>query len=159
MYKQGTNQHKKVRKGWTMWEKILWTVVIIGSIILLLVTHKKESLDPHVEGYYQTVYASDLEDKVPTTDMIVSYITKVFGKSGKHVAVQAIRCFYSESGLRTEAYNKNTNGSEDRGVAQINSIHGMKPADAHDYKKNIDKAYQIYLRRGWKPWYGKDCNF
>lgn len=96
----------------------------------------------------------------PTKPNIVAYIMEVFGKYGTDVGVQAINCFYSESGLRTEAYNYNTNGTDDRGIAQVNSIHGYDPKDLHDLRKNIDAAEQIYLRAGksFRPWYGVSCN-
>lgn len=96
-----------------------------------------------------------------TTDVIVAEIARVFEPEGKHVVVQAINCFYSESGLRAEAINdKNTNGTTDAGVAQINDVHKMSVKDRLDYKKNIAKAYQIYKGRGsnWSAWYGKLCN-
>lgn len=100
------------------------------------------------------------EQMEATKENIAWYIMKVFGKYGTDVAVHAINCFYSESGLRTDAYNYNTNGTEDRGVAQINSIHGLRPEDAHNYRKNIDTAERVYLRAGksFRPWYGKLCN-
>lgn len=96
----------------------------------------------------------------PTKANIVAYIMEVFGKYGTDTGVQAINCFYSESGLRTEAYNFNNNGSEDRGVAQINSVHGYNPQDLHDFQKNIDAAEKVFLRAGktFNPWYGKLCN-
>lgn len=88
---------------------------------------------------------------------IVAYITKLWEKHGTAEVVRAINCFYSESGLRSEAYGVNRNGSNDAGVAQVNSIHGMSVEDRMDYKKNLDKAYQIYLNRGWDAWYGSRC--
>jgi hypothetical protein len=99
------------------------------------------------------------EEMEATKENIVWYIMKVFGKHGTDVAVKAISCFYSESGLRTEAYNFNSNGTEDRGVAQINSIHGLRPEDAHNYRKNIDMAERVFVRAGnsFRPWYGQLC--
>lgn len=95
---------------------------------------------------------------MPTLVNVVSYITKKFEPEGKAVVVKAIECFYSESGLRTEAYNYNKNGTEDRGIAQINSIWKMTPEEAHNFEKNIDKAYEIYKRsNSFNAWYGKGC--
>lgn len=94
----------------------------------------------------------------PTLENIIAYITKKFEPEGKDAVIWAINCFYSESGLRPEAYHFNTNGTEDRGVAQINSIHGLTPQEAHTFTKNIDKAYEIYKRRGTDAWYGPSCN-
>lgn len=107
-----------------------------------------------------TVGLIDEYDLEASKENIVWYIMKVFGKYGTDVAVKAISCFYSESGLRTEAYNFNSNGTEDRGVAQINSIHGLKPEDAHQYRKNIDMAERVFVRAGnsFRPWYGRLCN-
>lgn len=103
----------------------------------------------------KTVYATDNASEL---EQIVAYITKKFAPEGKHVVVQAINCFYSESGLRSNAVGVNKNGTNDVGVAQINSIHGMSTEDRMDYKKNIDKAYKIYKSRGnWSAWYGKGC--
>lgn len=103
----------------------------------------------------KVVYASE---EVSELEQIVGYITKVFAPEGKHVVIQAINCFYSESGLRNDAIGKNNNGSNDVGVAQINSIHGMSIKDRMNYKKNIDKAYKIYKSRGnWSAWYGRGC--
>ena len=83
---------------------------------------------------------------------------KKFQPHGRAIAVKALACFISESGLRTNAVGVNNNGSNDVGIAQINSIHGMSTEDRMNWKKNIDKAYQIYKRSGWKPWYGANCN-
>lgn len=47
----------------------------------------------------------------------------------------------------------NTNGTTDYGVFQINSVHGVGE-EMFSYKKNIDKAYEIYKDWGnsWQPW-------
>lgn len=93
----------------------------------------------------------------PTKANIISYIARKWEKHGTAETVKAINCFYSESGLNTEAYGYNNNGTSDYGIAQINTIHGMSVTDMKDYRKNIDKAHDIYMRRGWSAWYGKLC--
>lgn len=170
-YKLGSNQYKKVRKTPTF-GPILATAIgmgLLASCILPIGPDKTtQYLQQFTFGRFPEVAiavepsiagtSAQLETE-PTKENIVAYIMKVFGKYGTHVGVKAIECFYSESGLRTEAYNFNRNGTEDRGVAQINSIHGMKPDDAHNFIKNIDMAEKIYLRAGksFRPWYGKLC--
>ncbi len=49
--------------------------------------------------------------------------------------------------------NVNKDGSIDRGIFQINSIHtDISPEDAFDCFKNIDYAYNLWKRQGWYPW-------
>jgi hypothetical protein len=49
--------------------------------------------------------------------------------------------------------NVNKDGSIDRGIFQINSIHtDISPEDAFNCFKNIDYAYNLYKRQGWSPW-------
>ena len=63
-------------------------------------------------------------------------------------ALKIARC---ESGLNPLATNKNKNGTVDRGILQINSIHGLR--NSYDWKTNIDFAIQkLYTLRGWKDW-------
>ena len=88
---------------------------------------------------------------------VVSEIVKVFGKEGKEVALQAINCSYGESKWNSLAVNVNKNWSVDRGIFQVNSVHKMNYRDAHNYKLNIAKAYEIWKIRGWKAWYSPRC--
>jgi len=129
----------------------------IGCIYLVNLT-KPEIIKPIPEVYAVEVTPTPTPE--PTVENIVSYIAKVFRPEGTSVVVKAIDCFYSESGLRTEAYNWNPkSNTEDRGVAQINSVHKLTPEQAHNFIKNIDKAYEIYKSRGnFSAWYGKGCN-
>ena len=66
-------------------------------------------------------------------------------------ALKVARC---ESNLNPNAIHVNTNGTVDRGIFQINSVHkDLKNVDAFDWKKNIDYAVQrIYTFSGWTPW-------
>ena len=136
-------------------------VFLLGLIVLVVILFgtKPTIISPLADAPY--VYASEptpTPTPAPTLENIVAYIAKVFEPEGKQVVVKAIQCFYAESGLRPEAYNYNSNGTEDFGIAQINSIWGMKVDDAHDFRKNIDKAYEIYKRsHSFRPWYAKEC--
>ncbi len=55
--------------------------------------------------------------------------------------------------LNPRATNTNRNGSVDRGIFQINSIHGRGELD-FDYKENITYAYKLYKGSGntFKHW-------
>ena len=59
-----------------------------------------------------------------------------------------------ESGLRPDAINKNTNGTFDIGVGQINDVHSKRisRADRMDFVKNIDFIYTLYQEQGLRPW-------
>lgn len=178
--KIGSNQYKTKYK--TPLTGKIDKVIVIGLVVygFLLIFTKSQAyaknmavdnwLGSHTYLNTQAVYlkgeiaptAGLIDEDVlePTKPNIVSYIMEVFGKYGTDVGVQAILCFYSESGLRTEAYNFNNNGTDDRGIAQVNSIHGYNPKDLYDFRKNIDAAEQIYIRAGktFTPWYGEMCN-
>lgn len=118
-----------------------------------------------VESKYQHLadeVRKEIKERSGYTDKqyeVVEIIKKHFGKD----AEKAIDCFRSESGLRAEAINTaNRNGTVDRGVAQINSVHcGKIQGDCAtallDAETNIKVAKQIFDRSGFNPWYGKSC--
>lgn len=65
----------------------------------------------------------------------------------------------AESGHNCQALNKNTDGSMDVGLFQINSIHiariarhGWGLQDMMDCEKNITIAKEIQMEQGWNPW-------
>ena len=77
---------------------------------------------------------------------------------GVENGAEALECAKAESGLRAGAINYNRNGSIDRGIFQVNSIHCGKIdgncADAlFDVEKNIEMAKSIFDDRGWQAWY------
>jgi len=110
----------------------------------------------HGEKFRQLV--KETENEAPAYGVVVAEIIRVFGQKGKEDALWAINCFYGESRWRYNAVNDtNSNGTWDVGVAQINDVHGMSVPDRMDYKKNIKKAYEIYLRRGKSAWYSPRC--
>lgn len=87
----------------------------------------------------------------------------------KDEARTALAVFQAESGLRPEAvgYNCYYGGKskackpEDRhlawsvdcSVAQVNVKGKVCPAELMNPETNLKKAYEMYSRRGWQPWY------
>jgi len=67
-----------------------------------------------------------------------------------------IKIAQCESGLNPEAYNVNIGGSVDRGLMQINSIHGHNPSELFNPKMNVYHAYQIWKVQGYNPWYSSE---
>lgn len=144
----------------------LWILTLVMLLYYKQLIHQPTFISP-VEADYtpsQVVTTPTIQPS-PTPETahdpewvdIAKEIIDVFKPEGKQVTEWALRCFYSESGWRNEAYNFNKNGSDDRGVAQVNSIHNFM-GNLHDYKYNIRKAHEIYKRQGKNAWYGKQCD-
>ena len=74
---------------------------------------------------------------------------------------KAVAVMTAESDRYTEAYNTNDNGTTDRGLYQINSIHDnqISPDEAFKPIPNATYAYALYRSRiaqgldGFSPWY------
>lgn len=90
----------------------------------------------------------------PSDDQVIMEIVKVFAKEDRHTIKKIIDIAYGESGLRWNAHHVNTNGSEDFGVFQINSVHTKRFGSEFktDYKVNIQVAYALFERQGFAPW-------
>jgi len=62
----------------------------------------------------------------------------------------------AESGCNPQAYNANTNGTDDKGLFQINSIHVrsglIADEERTDSAKNIEAAYKIWQGSGLRAW-------
>lgn len=57
-----------------------------------------------------------------------------------------------ESGFEETAKNVNKNVSTDRGVFQINSVHGVSQEILIDPIENTKKALELYDDSGLRPW-------
>lgn len=66
--------------------------------------------------------------------------------------ITMIKIARAESGLRADALNKNSNGTFDVGVFQINDVHKISRQDRMDFEKNIRFAYKLYKAQGFNPW-------
>jgi hypothetical protein len=57
----------------------------------------------------------------------------------------------AESGGRCDAINYNSNGSSDKGVLQVNSVHGFT-GDLFNCEYNIKRGHEIWLSQGYGAW-------
>lgn len=81
-------------------------------------------------------------------------IGEELGFSNRQI-LTAIRIAKAESGLRTDAINKNSNGTFDIGIFQINDVHSKRISrtDRFDMEKNISFAYKLRTEQGnWNAW-------
>jgi len=87
-------------------------------------------------------------------DPIRKEIYMTFGQTNTEVAIQALAIAQCESGMRPTAKNRNTNGTEDYGVFQINTVHQKRFGTLYktDPSENIHVAYEIYKKQGFHPW-------
>lgn len=112
------------------------------------------------------------EAEEPTARNIISYIATKWETEGTQKMFQAIHIAKMESGYKHTAVNYNCtyekNGaiistscspqdrgrawSVDCGVFQLNFHGQICPAWTMEYRKNIDHAYGMYVRRGFQPW-------
>ena len=146
--------HAKTINDLKLQNRIFWILLMSACVGVALYLTREKVISPCPEQgchvMVKTVYAN--EDSELTE--IIAYITKKFEPEGKHVVVQALRIAYCESGIRSEALGKNTNGSTDHGIFQVNSIHTKRYGNKFktSWKDNVDTAYKIYKAQGWNPW-------
>lgn len=95
------------------------------------------------------VAAVVLPEKLTLRIEIRKYICEVFGKDCE----KALSIAYCESRYNPEAVGVNKNGTVDRGVFQLNTVHHhITSSCAFDARCNIEAAYQLFKKQGWKPW-------
>jgi peptidoglycan hydrolase-like protein with peptidoglycan-binding domain len=88
-----------------------------------------------------------------SASQVQSMINSTFG-SAAPTALRVARC---ESSYNEIAINRNTNGTRDYGVFQLNdggTLQGLG-GNAHSAlyaSSNISMAHTLYLQRGWQPW-------
>jgi len=85
---------------------------------------------------------------IPQAFSVTAEIRRVFGVE----AETALAVMKAESNGKADAVHYNNNGSIDRGIFQINSIHGYSESQLLNPKDNIRLAYQIFKKQGWQGW-------
>lgn len=100
----------------------------------------------HLSTASYEVKADDRTEK----EKILSYIVEKFGEDAADAITIINKC--ENHAFNPEATNWNKNGTWDRGIFQINQVHGYSWDEMGDWEKNIDAAYKIFKRRGWSAW-------
>lgn len=89
------------------------------------------------------------EDIVEVKELTIEEkIAKTFPENPKIMIAVA----KAESGLNPLATNRNTNGSRDIGLFQINSVHGGDDLELFDVDKNLKVAREVYDKQGITAW-------
>lgn len=65
---------------------------------------------------------------------------------------KAERIIHCESSWRPTATNYNRDGSNDAGLWQINSVHGLSVEDRMDVEKSTRFAIKLIKTQGFNPW-------
>jgi hypothetical protein len=147
-----THNQKIIRRYQHEKWALCFVLVFICAWLLLKATEPKIiSPCPDYGCSIPVVYVT--EDKTEL-EKAISYVIKKFEPEGMVVVIQALDIMKCESHLNINAYNYNTNGSGDYGLFQINSIHVKRYGDKfmHDWKANIDVAFDLYKHQSWNPW-------
>jgi len=120
---------------------------------------KNDNISVAVKNVLEITEKTQNADKVidnpePTAEDIKAYVLREIKKAGLNVreAEAIVNC---ESRWDPQAYNgKNSNGSNDKGLWQINSIHkNISDADKFDYKESTKWAIAKRLADGsWSAW-------
>lgn len=90
------------------------------------------------------------------SDAVIASAARAAGFPTADLAT-AVAVALAESGGNATATNKNTNGTTDYGLWQINSIHtaDLAAGNWQDPASNARMAFAVYTRAGrkWTPWY------
>ena len=128
---------------------ILPTMVILGLYVSLGVSAYIEPTPVIVEQYTEVVPRVVLigTEINWTPERIEQEIREVFYET-PNTAVAIFKC---ESELKPDAFNdKNTNGTDDTGIAQINSVHDTTGYDLYDVQDNLEFARKLFDSKGQK---------
>jgi len=126
---------------------VFLALLFISVFIYLL---KKPLISPVVQGIVPEVkaqYSVSCED--PKGYLECQVYKGIIDWNDHSKLSKIIQC---ESKCNPNAFNVNKNGSVDRGLFQINTVHKLLNEDAFNFKKNIDYGIKLYKQSGTSPW-------
>lgn len=138
---------------------------LIGALVSMYFSldAKTPMLDPRGQAIVpQVVEVNATTDKYQERGYAFCYdpiiclrdVGEELGFSNKDITI-AIKIAKAESGMNPMALGKNTNGTFDVGLLQINDVHNKRISrqDRLDFEKNIRFAYQLRKEQGnWNAW-------
>ena len=120
------------------------TKIVISLLSTLLFYHHTAEIT-QIPILKETTCPVKIEET--TGDPIIDEIVKTFPECPE----TAVAIAKAESHLNPNATGYNKNGSIDRGLMQINSVHGYGK-ELYNVKTNLKVARKIYEKRGWIAW-------
>lgn len=124
---------------------------LIGVVWLIFISYFVFNLHPHQQVKSNpepllVVSPSPSPIVLSDEEQMIGYLVETFGADTDLAITLLLEC--ENKRFDPKAVHYNTNGTVDRGLFQINSVHGGE--ELLDWKTNIDKAYQIYHASGDK---------
>lgn len=100
----------------------------------------------------RTIKVIDKREKKESPKLTGNQIVDLIYQTFPEDPHTALAIAMAESGLDPKAFNgSNSDGSNDKGVFQINSCHGYGE-ELYDIETNLKVARKIYDKSGWLPW-------
>ncbi len=158
---------KKINIAPAVFSVVVLTICILGAIhnyltsgaLSMTITGSKAHAEVEIPKSEHELY---LEKKEKDIDESVSEYSKYFedDTTDKDNAVMIANKFYdtgkyklalcvvaNESGFRSRAENVNDNGSEDKGLWQINDVHKLSDELRYDPVKSTDWSYERFIKK------------
>lgn len=128
---------------------LLLVIGFVGWNITLNMPEVSFKWSGDIITYEQRVEAKfDTKETIEKELTIEEKIAKIFPENPEVMIAVA----KAESNLNPYATNRNTNGSRDIGLFQINSVHGNSDLEMFNVDKNLIAARKIYEKQGITAW-------
>lgn len=150
---------KKAKKA----QAIIGLTILVILILSHVITTAQTALQPTILTFENKPLSWDARGSQENTDVMSErtdqYGALVEGSIEEKIAIVfpenpklMVAVAKAESGLNPLTVHKNTNGSRDIGIMQINSVHGEDDLEMMDVDKNLAVARKVYEKQGITAW-------